>query len=454
VCGGVFLLAAAGGHYVRNAGGSLGSFIQIVGSAVVIVAVVILLASGSVRSRLKRLIEQNFFSYKYDYRIEWTRFITTIGSQEAYVPLPARVVRAIADVLDSPGGVLWLLSADKKAYTAAATWHVYGRLLPLSGATPFVDALLGVRGVARLDGELAGKCDAGERESIAAFWAAVPILNDSVTGFVTLLPPRAMRSLSWEDTDLLHIVAQQAASHLAQEAASRALLEAQQLEEFSQRFTFVAHDLKNLISQLQLLLRNAERHKDNPEFQRDLLATLSNSVEKMKRLLEQLRPQGRPPAQSEREKLLDLAAVAAEVEERWVAAGVQFRRAERPARLAVRADAERLHAAIDHLVQNAIDAGGPGGSVSLSVFSRGQEGCIVIADDGPGMDERFVQEELFRPFRSTKVSGYGVGAYQARELIRSMGGSLDVRSAPGRGTEVIVSLPSDASAAEASVVER
>src|SRR5262249_42495665 len=156
---------------------------------------------------------------------------------------PARVVRAIADVLDSPGGVLWLLSADKKAYTAAATWHVYGRLQPLSSTTGFVDTLLGVRGIAGLEGELATKCDAREQETISAFWAGVPILNDAVNGFVTLLPPRAVRSLSWEDIDLLHIVGQQAASYLAQEAASRALLEAQQLEEFSQRFTFVAHDL-------------------------------------------------------------------------------------------------------------------------------------------------------------------------------------------------------------------
>lgn len=438
-CGGVFLVAAAGGHYVRNAGGTLGSFVQIVGSAAVAVAAIVLLASGSMRSRLKRVIEQNFFSYKYDYRVEWTRFISTIGSQEGFASLPTRVVRAIADVLDSPGGVLWLLTSDRRSYGAAAAWHVYGRLAPLSSDTPFIAALREMRGVAVLDDSLTST-SGPEREVLGVFWAVVPVRHSAVSGFVTLLPPRAVRSLSWEDKDLLHIVAQQAASYLAEESASRGLLEAQQLEEFGQRFAFVAHDLKNLISQLQLLVRNAERHRDNPDFQRDLLSTLSNSVEKMKKLLEQLHPQ--PPALTPVEdgSALDLAEVAAEIALRWASARVGYNRMEDQAPVMVRADGERLHTALDHLVQNALDAAGPGGQVSVSVFGRGHEGCIVVTDDGLGMDEAFVRAELFRPFRSTKSSGYGIGAYQARELVKSMGGSLEVRSAPGAGTEMIVSL--------------
>jgi putative PEP-CTERM system histidine kinase len=453
VCGGIFVLAAAGGQYVRNAGGSIGTFIQIVGTAAIAVGVVVLLGSGAVRSRLKRVIEQNFFSYKYDYRVEWTRFITTIGAQDAYASLPARVVRAIADVLDSPGGVLWLVSADGRAYTAAATWHVYGRLSPLPATTPLAASLLQVRGVTVLDGELTARCSVEEQQALAGFWAAIPLRHAAISGFVTLLPPRALRNLSWEDTELLHIVAEQAASYLAEEAASRRLLEAQQLEEFSQRFTFVAHDLKNLISQLQLLLRNSERHRNNPDFQRDLLATLANSVDKMKRLLEQLRPQSRAIV-GDTASCVDLVEVATEVERRWAVAGVRFNRVDSPLTLSVRADSGRLHAAVDHIVQNAIDAAGTGGHVTVSLLGRSDDGCLVIADDGPGMDERFVRDELFRPFRSTKASGYGVGAYQARELVRSMGGSLEVRSAPGEGTAVTISVPSTARSAALSGLER
>jgi signal transduction histidine kinase len=65
------------------------------------------------------------------------------------------------------------------------------------------------------------------------------------------------------------------------------------------------------------------------------------------------------------------------------------------------------------------------------------------------MTAEFIRDKLFRPFSTTKASGYGIGAYQARELIRGMGGRLDVASVPGEGTQVIVRLP--AAPAEAAI---
>ena len=53
-----------------------------------------------------------------------------------------------------------------------------------------------------------------------------------------------------------------------------ALANAQRFEEFNRRFAFILHDIKNLVSQLSLLARNAERHADNPEFRADMVATL------------------------------------------------------------------------------------------------------------------------------------------------------------------------------------
>jgi signal transduction histidine kinase len=56
------------------------------------------------------------------------------------------------------------------------------------------------------------------------------------------------------------------------------------------------------------------------------------------------------------------------------------------------------------------------------------------------MDPAFIRDDLFRPFRSTKASGYGLGAYQARELVAVMGGTLDVQSDPTRGTHMTIAL--------------
>jgi signal transduction histidine kinase len=93
------------------------------------------------------------------------------------------------------------------------------------------------------------------------------------------------------------------------------------------------------------------------------------------------------------------------------------------------------------LVQNAFDATGSEGHVALRARRVDDSVLIEVEDDGPGMDSDFVRHKLFRPFRSTKSTGFGIGAYQIREHVRSMGGRLDVRTAPGRGTTMQVSLP-------------
>jgi signal transduction histidine kinase len=58
------------------------------------------------------------------------------------------------------------------------------------------------------------------------------------------------------------------------------------------------------------------------------------------------------------------------------------------------------------------------------------------------MDEDFIRDRLFKPFFSTKASkGMGVGAYQAREYVRSLGGAVNVDSTPGEGTTFTIRLP-------------
>jgi signal transduction histidine kinase len=58
------------------------------------------------------------------------------------------------------------------------------------------------------------------------------------------------------------------------------------------------------------------------------------------------------------------------------------------------------------------------------------------------MEPEFVRDRLFRPFDSTKgAKGMGIGAYQAREYVRVLGGDVEVQSSPGCGTSFSISLP-------------
>jgi putative PEP-CTERM system histidine kinase len=120
-------------------------------------------------------------------------------------------------------------------------------------------------------------------------WLVVPlILQGRLFGFVVLAQARSTIQLNWEVLDLLKIAGSQAASYLAQSESANALMVARQFESFNRMSTFVVHDLKNLVSQLSLLISNAEKHKNSPEFQKDMLETVGHSVEKMKQLLHKL----------------------------------------------------------------------------------------------------------------------------------------------------------------------
>jgi signal transduction histidine kinase len=105
------------------------------------------------------------------------------------------------------------------------------------------------------------------------------------------------------------------------------------------------------------------------------------------------------------------------------------------------ADPGGLEQAIAHLVQNAIDASPAGAPIEIAIFESGGDVAIEILDQGCGMSGAFVRDRLFQPFVSTKDSGFGIGAFEARSLILAMGGRLDVESAEGEGTRFTLYLP-------------
>ena len=114
-------------------------------------------------------------------------------------------------------------------------------------------------------------------------------VGSDLIGFVVLASARTRIDVNWEVNDLLKTAARQAASFLAQMQATEALLEARKFDAFNRMSAFVVHDLKNIVTQLSLMLKNAKRHRDNPEFQQDMLMTVENSLEKMRQLMLQLR---------------------------------------------------------------------------------------------------------------------------------------------------------------------
>lgn len=269
-------------------------------------------------------------------------------------------------------------------------------------------------------------------------WAIVPLVHiDRLRGAVLLERPLVSRAFDWEDFDLLRLAGRQVASYLAEANAQESLIDAARFDEFNRRFAFIMHDIKNLVSQLTLVTRNAERHANKPEFRADMIATLQSSTARMNDLLARLSQHN--TGRSEEPRAVELGGVIA-----TVARALRVRHpvvvTGGPGMFAL-ADPGRLEQALSHLVQNAIDASPKAEPVTLATVRQGGETGIEIIDRGPGMTSDFVNGSLFKPFASTKAGGFGVGAYEARAIVAAMGGHIAVRSAPGEGTCMTLWLP-------------
>ena len=233
------------------------------------------------------------------------------------------------------------------------------------------------------------------------------------------------------------MVGRQLASYVAEQGSQDALGEAQRFDEFNRRIAFVMHDIKNLASQLALLARNAEKHADNPAFRADMLLTLRNSADKLQALLARLGRYGGHGGEALHPVAFDELLVR--LAERY--AGQHEIIVVHQVPCQVLADPEALDQALVHLVQNAIDASSDGMPVFLDLRVEDANAILEIVDSGSGMSPEFIRTRLFKPFHSSKPGGFGIGAFEARELIRAMGGRLDVESREELGTRFRVLLP-------------
>ena len=137
---------------------------------------------------------------------------------------------------------------------------------------------------------------------------------------------------------------------------------------------------------------------------------------------------------------VDICGMLARCAEQKSASGVVFGRADGPIYADI-AKPDEFEGALEHIVANAMEASPAGSNVRLSVERQNGRIRVRVEDRGSGMSPEFLAHELFRPLRTTKKKGLGIGAYQARAIMRNLGGDMEVQSTPGQGTTVSLFLP-------------
>jgi putative PEP-CTERM system histidine kinase len=444
--GAYLLLMSLGGYALLLYGGTWGGLLRtvfFVGAALVLV---LLLFSSVLRAKLKVFLSKHFYRNRYDYREEWLRLVNTL-SEIGEDSVRDVAVKAVAQVVEAPAGQLWVRDEAAKAYSVAGSFGALEMAGPISLDDPLVQFVQERGWLVDLE-EYQSSPELYDGFELPLWladrddaWLVVPMIAHGILhGLVMLDKAAALRPLNYEDRDLLKTIGNHIAVHLAQERSDSLLAEAQQFEAYNRLTTFLMHDLNNLIAQQSLIVANAEKHKRNPEFVDDAIQTISNSVDRMKNVMRQLR-RGRESGEKKSTELRFVVSAAVdECAVREPAPTLELNEVNG----SVSVNADEFRTILAHLIRNAQDATPADGEVTVRLVSADGRAEISIEDTGSGMSDEFMRNRLFRPFDSTKgAQGMGIGAYQAREFVRRMGGEFTVESTVTEGTRVRIGLELD-----------
>lgn len=447
LAGTYLVLLSVSGYYVRILGGNWGEALQVILSAVALVFLTTLVLSRRIRAKLMVRISQNFFDYKYDYREEWLKLTTELADLSDEPPLPQRAIRILAGLVESNAGAIWLKN-EQGSYTLKESVNLATpRYTVIDEDAELVHLFNEKEWIVNLDEYKADPVSYGLLEIPDAIattpdgWLVIPLyLGNELYGIAMIGHPYARVDLNWENFDLIKVVARQTGNLLAQADSQNRLSRAMQFEAVSKASAFMVHDLKTVIAQLSLLVNNAQKHRNNPAFIDDMINTTDHAVRKMTNLVDHIR---KPSVDAEdKSKALDLTLLVTNLLEHYNRQHPIPRLEGETPQIMINADPEQLRSVLGHLVQNAQDATPPDGEVSLSIkIARGNV-VLFVQDTGSGMTQEFINDRLFQPFESTKgLTGMGIGAYQAREYIQKLGGTIDATSEPGVGSCFSIRIP-------------
>ena len=444
---GLYLIVMSlAGFYIRDYGGNWGATAQLLFIFLALLILSILFISGKARALTKVFINKHFFHYHYDYRDEWLKVSKTIAKLNSINELSGFIIKTLCDLVDSSGGGLWLKNDQDDFYLAEESNLGFSPPFTLQKNQSLIRFMKKKQWVIDFielskSPHIYDDVDLSQWQNpLYNICLIIPLLQeDDIVAFVVLTKAKVTRQLNWEDHDLLKTVCLQLANALALSHASDALSRSRQFEAYNRLSAFLVHDLKNLVAQVCLIVKNSEKHKYNVEFIDDSIDTLKNIIFKMDHLLSQLKKE---QLTSHNQSLINLVDIIKDVAIQQNANKPNLQLITNLDNIEIVGETQKITAIFSHLVQNAQEATADDGFIKVILSTDNQEAIIKIIDNGTGMDNKFIAERLFKPFDTTKGNaGMGIGVYEARDYIMKHDGSCNVESAPGVGTTFIIKLP-------------
>lgn len=448
--GAYLIIMALLGYLVQYLGGDWGVPIQIALFLIAIVLLLSLFLSHEFRTKLKIFITKNFYANQFDYRVEWVALTQTLSADDKTLPqIYLTALAAWMQGIKYDQGVLLKITNNHISTVAVIGENSKTQYEESQHLMKDVQSFVELKHWVIDFDELRVKPDLYnelENRNIAMtefkFQMVVPIFQQQDLWGMVLLNPRSSekRKLNWELRDYLQAVTEQTANFVFQAESSQKLAENAQFAAFSRMSAFVVHDLKNVLAQINLLLTNAKQHKDNPEFIDDTFETLEHAKARMDNMLRQLMEKtiDNSPDISQ----IDMAELIQEVVDGKCASISPTPTFNEKIAVFLALNADKFANVLFHLISNAQQASNDDGVVEIKLSENASSVFIDIIDNGTGMSQHFIAEELFKPFVTTKGNaGMGVGAYDAKTYMESIGGSITVTSAEGEGSRFTLTLP-------------
>ncbi len=429
------------GEGMRYLGTSFSKDLSIFIAFIAGIVMLVILFSERLRRRAKVLINKHFYANKHDYRTEWLKFTARLTSCRTAADIREVILTTYRETFGLNGASLYLLDGNKKRYVQVANQSMYGEMMELKPSKALISYFHDRNRVFNpFDGEYVPDEDEAEFIERTGARLLVPLMsNGRIEGIVVFGKQLAEENFIYEDFDLMKTIARHATLALLNFRLSEELAETREVAAVTRISSFVIHDLKNHTTTLSLLLDNARDYLDDPEFQEDMIRSIKNTLTKMKDLIQKLK--NVPEKEELNPGLVDINYLAGKTVGEVMKIKPDLK-IEYNGRAAVSmVDAGEIRKVILNILLNAVEAVGENGVISVETGGSGEMTYVRVEDNGCGMTDDFINHYLFKPFRTTKEKGLGIGLYQCRQIVEAHDGRIEVSSAAGKGSVFTVYLP-------------
>ncbi len=445
--GSYLLIVGLAVQAIKTFGGDLSVYLRYLFVLIAVLVLAVILLSYNARRRFKLFVDRHFYDEKYDYRKEWLRLTDRLSSKLNVGDLLPPLANVMFETFWIRRALLWL-AEDREQEFKLFRSDAPGLASPTTWDPRLVEVLKERDAVLDLE-DL--RCDPDLAAVPEQHWAMlralevatlVPLIVErQLVGILGLSRSHTGARLGEEDRELLKTMAKQAASSFLIAQLSERVVQSKELEAFHAFSTFLVHDLKNFVSMLSLVVQNMHRNFDKPEFKADALASISQTVGKMTRLMERLAVLSHGP---------DLSLTSTDLNElvRETLAEIRGSRTsgvyeDLQCVPSVQVDAASIKKVITNLILNAEDAvaGTGNGEIRVTTAVRDGMAALAVSDNGCGMTSEFLATRLFKPFSTTKGNGFGIGLYQCKSIVEAHGGRIEVMSEPGKGSSFTMLIP-------------